>query len=140
MTEEELLDLEQYYKDNRIPTHIFPYISQRDDWDCGVACMAMALHTSYWNVRKDFLKRNPKGISGYVVSKYIGGKELKRYPSLKSIDDFIGGDYILLTKKDKYDWGHYVVKDRLGNIYDPEDGIVDLAEYERRKVSFSIKL
>ena len=51
-----------------------------------------------------------------------------------------GQDFILLTKRARGDWGHYVLLDHNGNLYDPEDGIIHFKDYERKLVAFSICL
>ena len=140
--EKELLEIESIYNTRKPKTQIFSYISQRETWDCGIACMAMANKCDYWHIREHFPLRNPKGISGLTIAKNVKAKKLTRYPSLKLLKDFkdTKKNYILLLKNDGCDWGHYVVLDKYNNLYDPEDAIMEIEEQERQYVAFSIEL
>ena len=141
MIEKDYQELESFYKKNRLLTHLFPYISQRDNWDCAIACIAMVKDIEYKEARKSFKERPKMGISGYTIAKIIKSPEFIRHPFLINIDNYKNkGNYILLTKFDKSDWGHYIVLDKNNNIYNPEDGIVKLKEYDRKMVSFHIKI
>lgn len=143
MLEKDIKALEKEYADYRLKEHIFPYISQRENWDCGVACLCMALGITYEEGRKSYFpKRLARGISGYMLARYTKSTELKRFPNLKSLDDYIDDkkSYILLTKSNKGDWGHYVIKDKNNNIYDPEYAIESIKDYPKKYVAFHILL
>lgn len=145
LTETDFVEIETFYKTNRKPEHIFPYVSQREDWDCGVACLAMCLNMDYWGIRKTFPHKDPRGIPGSVLVRRLGlnAGHLDRYfPVLKPLEALVNEhkDFLLLTKESRKDWGHYIVLDRNGNIYDPEDGILKADEYARKFVAFSILL
>lgn len=142
MFEKDIQELEDYYKKYRKSEHLFPYISQREDWDCGVACYAMVADLPYNKARKIWPKRPQRGISGWSLARLTNARELKRHGYLLPLKNYLndGGNYILLTKSGPKDWGHYVIKDANNNIYDPEDGIVDISEYAKKFVSFHIKL
>lgn len=143
MLEKDIKALEKEYADYRLKEHIFPYISQRENWDCGVASLCMALGIPYDEGRRSYFpKRLARGISGYMLARYTKSTELRRFPSLLPIEYYIDDNknYILLTKKDRADWGHYVVKDKNNNIYDPEYAIENIKDYPRRFVAFHILL
>ena len=141
MLQSEILELEAFCNNELKGIAIFPYVAQRENWDCGVACVAMVLRQQYINIRKMFPERPQKGISGYNIAKLVNSPNLVRHYKLKPIEYYCdNNNYILLTKKDKSDWGHYVVKDSYNYIYDPEVSIMPLKDYEREFVSFHIKL
>lgn len=152
MSENEIIELENFYKNNRSKKHTFPYISQREEWDCGVACMAMVSEKPYWEVRGKFQERPNRGISLKTIFNFINrnspkfqATSLVRFTgNLKSIIAFehriSNNKYtcaLLLSKSSLKDWGHYVLMDNNHNIYDPEDGILKVREYIKYRPYFS---
>lgn len=118
------------YKKNKRPNEQYYFINQRENWDCGVSSLAMVTNQKYNKVRKDFQTYNTTGISVFKIKNFLSKyninckitKPLGSY-TLKELLKENKTSSIILIKKDKYAWGHYIVIDKFNNIYDSETGI-----------------
>ena len=107
---------------------LFSYVSQREDWDCGVACVAMALKVPYLQARA-LVRASNKGLSSQTMARLLGSSKLITPDKLSSFKH-IKKNLVLCVSESKNVWGHYVVKDANNNIYDPDDLILSFDEFD----------
>ena len=112
--------------------HLLPFVSQRDYTDCGVCCVAMALSIPYKKADK-IVRHGNDGTRVPALAAALGRRWISHnrhpLPLAEVMKD--GRNEVILTKYD-HEWGHWIVKDATGHIYDPcEKDVTTIGKYDR---------
>ncbi len=116
--------------DHHEPIVIDPLV-QRDDWDCGVACLAMLLGRSYAEVRGCIRSIRPDGLTNRQMTRIAKrlGYVLSHRPHVD--EDAVGILDLDRETDDRWE-GHFVIFAK-GTVYNPSSGQwwMDLDTYLR---------
>lgn len=93
------------------------YVQQKDDFGCGVACVANRLEICYEEALNLFDDPSAASSVGYACKFIVqalrtaGVNARLRHISIKKpLPDYLDGDIVLLVRSDKYPFQHYLMK------------------------------
>lgn len=100
----------------------FELVEQKEEWGCGVACVASFLGVPYEEARALLRKQKngktvraePKGLELHHIALALQERGYRVIADWKEADEYPQGTIVCISGKKPYDGDHYILKTRKG--------------------------